>query len=1042
MGAISSFIFFITGLLACLFAPVGSYSQYRGEKVFWANGTIGYYQNNEGVVFSRVFPAEREITALSADKLMPEGTEKPLHLLFAVNLPDQGAMLIFSDEKIGESYNNQDSFWSYQIKSRKLSPIRKPLPNNISGYANIYSLYEKGDYYLDNHKPDSAAIVLQLGLKLSQSLNDAYLEAKGLYRQCRRFINANAMDSAQQALDKALYIFEQLGMQKDIAACYIYYCRIYQRVGDFPEALNYGLRALRINEALKYNPGISRAYNLVGNVYLRTRNLDEALSNFSRALAIDSVMNNRAWIAGDLLNMGAVYQKKRNQEMALDRYRSALNISRQLGDKATQRVLLTNIGSTLRAKGKLDSSILYLNKALVIARKYNIERAHLLNDIVETCLKLDKPEAAKNYAILATKAAEREQNLDQLQYAWLMLSRTHEALGDYHSAYNAMAKYAILKDSLLNKEKIRVLNHLKIKYGSEKKEQVITQLTQEKAAARFRRNTYLVSGILVAIILLLLFNRQRMKSRKNRILYEKKKELEQIKTTFFSNISHEFRTPLTLILGPIHSLREATDNSQIVRQLNTMEHNAQRLLSLIDQLLYLSKLESGKLELSHSRQDIGTLIRGNVMNFSSLAASRKIDLSVNTSFGSLVMDFDKEKMETIFINLLSNAFKFTPDGGSIHVSVEIAEQKDEDILVVHVRDSGAGIAEKDIPYVFDRYYQGEEGQKSFRAGSGIGLAMVKELVQLHRGAIEIFSKPGEGTALKISIPMGRDYALQELARNEDNVTPEETDPLVAEETVASEQGDKEKPIVLVIEDNTDVMQYIKDVLQKDYTVLSAADGEAGVVKALEVIPDLIISDVMMPKKDGYEVCDILRQDERTSHVPLILLTARADHEDKLHGLRKKADEYLTKPFYPKELLLRTGNLISSRRTMQEKYRKELILKPMGITAPSMEEAFLQRLMQVVEEQMDKEDFTVTCLAREIGMSRSQLHRKLHALTNQSATEFIRYYRLTRAMEMLQHHVGSVAEVGYTVGFSSSSYFNKMFLQQYGITPGQARAIQG
>jgi CheY-like chemotaxis protein len=498
---------------------------------------------------------------------------------------------------------------------------------------------------------------------------------------------------------------------------------------------------------------------------------------------------------------------------------------------------------------------------------------------------------------------------------------------------------------------------------------------------------------------------------------------------------------LTLILGPIQSLRDNTDNPDVTRQLNMMERNAQRLLGLIDQLLHLSKLESAKIELFSGRQDIIILIRGNVMNFSSLAASRKIGLSIKTHLHSLVMDFDKEKMETVFINLLSNAFKFTPDRGFIEVSVEKEESEKEKNLIIRVQDSGAGILEKDIPYVFDRYYQGAEGQKLFRAGSGIGLAMVKELVQLHKGAIEIVSRHGEGTEIKITIPMGENYVLQELPVEEGSDILDKTTVIAAEKMAASKQEDEEKPIALVIEDNADVMRYLKDVLQKDYVVLSAENGEEGIAKALQEIPDLIISDVMMPKMDGYEVCDALKQDERTSHIPLILLTAKAGHEDKLQGLRKKADEYITKPFYPRELLLIAGNLIDSRKALQAKYRKELVLKPMNITIPSMEEAFLQRLMQIVEENMDEEGFTVEKLASEIGMSRSQLHRKLQALTNQSATEFIRYYRLSRAKEMLQHHVGTIAEIGYKVGFGSPSYFNKMFLQQYGITPGKIKAGQ-
>lgn len=1039
MTSAGTFIF-ITGLMVYLLTPIGGYSQYKDEHIFWEDGgTSAYYQNEKGATFHIKFPTGIETEILNAGDLIQGKTKKPLHLLFYTKFPKEGAALIFSNKETSTEYGTEDDFWSFRIDSQKLLLIGKPIPKHILDQANIYSYYQKGLFYLDNHKPDSANQFLNRGLTLSKSLNDDYLLARGLYLQSQRYIIMNLPDSAKGVLQKALFIFEKSGVQQEVAACYTSYSIIFLRLGDFSNSLYYGLKALRVNEQLGYRPGISRALSCVGNVYLSTGHLNEALLTFNRALTINSLIGKPVGIERNLLNIGAVYQKKGALDSALLNYRQALKIAHQLDYKLDERILLTNIGSALRGKGKPDSSIYYLNKAFDIARKHNIDRAHLLNDIVETYLELDNPEAAKNYALLAIKAAEKEQDLNQRQYAWLMLSRANASLRDYQSAYLAMNEHRLLKDSIFNNEKMTVLNELKVKYETEKNEQAIEQLTREKAAALFRRNTYLVSGILITIILLLLFNRLRMKRRKDRALYDKEREIDQMKTTFFSNISHEFRTPLTLILGPIHSMRDDTDNPRMVRRLNMMEHNAQRLLSLIDQLLYLSKLESGKLEVSLSRQDIVKLIRGNVMNFSSLASSKKINLSVNTPFHSLEMNFDKEKMETIFINLLSNAFKFTPKGGSIKVSVEIVEQEDRDVLTIRVQDSGPGISETDIRHVFDRYYQGEEGQKSFRAGSGIGLAMVKELVQLHKGTVEVFSRQGEGTELRVLLPIGENDVLQELTPVDDTITFAGIGISETEETDASVSAKKEKPIVLVIEDNQDVMHYIEDVLQNDYLVLSAADGEAGIEKAIEEIPDLIISDVMMPKKDGYEVCDTLKQDERTSHIPLILLTARADQEDKLHGLRKKADEYLTKPFYPKELLLRAGNLVRSRREMQAKYRKELMLRPMDITVPSMEESFLQKLMQVVEKNMDEENFTVEMLSREIGMSRSQLHRKLHALTNQSATEFIRYYRLTRAMEMLQHHVGTVAEIGYKVGFSSPSYFNKMFLKQYGITPGHVRA---
>lgn len=1026
-------------LAACLLPPLSGHSQYRNEPVSWEKGdTSGYYQDKEGAVFHVSFPGETEDKILAADRLVPAGKKEPLHLLFYTRHSKQEAALIFSDKKSGEPYNARDDFWIWQIKYQKLTPIEKPVPEIFLDYANIYTLYKNGNLYLSRHKPDSARLFLRQGLNLAGALDDPYLEANGWYLECRRYIIANALDSAQQVIGKALELFEQTGSQKDIAACYNYYSIIFRKMGDFPQSLDYGLKALRANEQLKYKPGVSRALASVGNVYLNTGQLDNALTTFTRSLTVNSIIEDTNWIKNSLLNIGAAYQKKGVLDSALLYYRKALKIALQLNDKADERILLTNIGSALLGKGKPDSSIFYLNKALAIARSYDFEQAHLLNDMVETYLYADSPAVAKKYARLAIEAAEREQNLDQLQYAWLTLSRAHAGTGDYTDAYNALKKHAVLKDSVFNNEKTKVLNQLSVKYNTEKKEQAIERLTREKTESRFRRNTYLVAGILIIVILLLLFNRQRLKTRKNREMYEKRRELEQMKNTFFSNISHEFRTPLTLILGPIRSLYDATDDPETIRQLNTMEHNAQRLLSLIDQLLYLSKLESGRLELSVERQDIVKLIRGNVMNFSSLAASKKIDLSITTSLSRLVMSFDKEKMETMLINLLSNAFKFTPDGGSIGVSVNIEEHGNSDDLLVCVRDSGAGIAENDLPYVFDRYYQGEEGRQSFRAGSGIGLAMVKELTQLHKGTIEVFSKHGEGTEIKISLPIGKDYESNELAVEKSRELPDEI--TGTEEALAVMSGEnEEETVVLVIEDNRDVMRYIRDVLEKEYRVLSAEDGEEGIHKAIEEIPDLIISDVMMPKKDGYEVCHTLKHDERTSHIPLILLTAKADYEDKLQGLRQQADEYLTKPFYPKELLLRTANLINSRKALQAKYRKELVLKPMGVTAPSMEEAFLQKLMQAVEENMDKEDFTVEMLAGEVSLSRSQLHRKLHALTHQSATGFIRYYRLTRAMEMLQRHSGTIAEVAYKVGFSSPSYFNKMFVQQYGITPGQVRA---
>lgn len=887
----------------------------------------------------------------------------------------------------------------------------------------IRALYRSGVEHMDKGNFDSSAADFESGLDHARRINDRMLVATGLYNQSRLYESKHDMAKALEKLQEGLGIFEELGLKKNVANCYNSFNRIYQTLGNYTQALNYGLRALRIKEELKDQRGIAIALTNIGNVYLLTKRFDDAIDNFRKSLTIDSANKDLEGISISLLNIGVAYQKKGDFEKALDKYRESLQITRQLNNKGDEAWLLGNIGSTLRQQGKPDSSLVSLLAAQKIMQENNIAQAHNLNDIAETYIVLKNFAEAKRYSLRAIEIAKKEQNLNQLRYGWQNLAASYQELGDYKNAYEASKQHDVYKDSLVTIEKEKQLNELQVQYESEKKEQTISQLTRQQSAATFRRNAYLVVGLLITAILLLLYNRQRITSRKNRQMYEKGLEIEKMKSAFFSNISHEFRTPLTLILGPAQTMRSATEDPTMIRQLNTVEKNAQRLLGLIDQLLDLSRLESGKLKASFSRMDIVPIVRGVTMTFSSMAVVKQIELLVEATPSSLELNADREKLETILINLLSNAFKFTPEKGRIQVSLDVTENNHQQFCRISVQDSGIGIAEKDIPYIFDRFYQSEEGQRAQYGGSGIGLALAKELVQLHKGFIDVSSEPAEGTTVSFLLPVDMaNVPAQELPVNEPD-----------------KEFAEEGAVLLLIEDNPDVMFYLKDILQTTYTIIEANDGEAGIALALERIPDLIISDVMMPKKDGYEVCETLKQDEKTSHIPLILLTAKSSFEDKLQGLRHKADEYLTKPFSPKELLLRVSNLIQSREALREKYCQELVLKPTGITVTSIEEAFLQKLMKAVEDRLSDEGFSIVQLSREVGMSRSQLHRKLHALTNQSATEFIRTYRLTRAMDMIKQNAGTMAEIAYWVGFSSPSYFSKVFLQQYGITPGQAKA---
>lgn len=709
----------------------------------------------------------------------------------------------------------------------------------------IKALYDSGINLMDRGQLDSTELYFQQGQDMARKINDRFFVALGFYHLSRVAEQKHDLSEAILKLDEALSIFESLGRKRNIGNCYNSYNRIYQTLGNYTKALDYGLRALRVKEENKDNLAITLTN--IGNIYLRTDRYDEAIAMFTRAMAADSAANDREGVGISLLNLGVAYQKKGDYEKALMNHRASLEIFREMGSRREEAFSLNNIGSTLRRLGKPDSSLVYLLAGLELKQELKIGISHIMNDITDTYLTLKQSENALKNAQLAIQTAEKESNLSQLQYAWKNLGKCHELTGDFKRAYDAFQQHVHYKDSLTGIEKEKQLSELQVQYDTEKKEQSIALLTRQKEAADFRRNTYLIVGTLVAVILLLLFNWQRITSRKNRQLYEKGLEIEKMKSSFFSNISHEFRTPLTLILGPAQTMRAATDDPKMISQLTTMEKNAQRLLTLVDQLLDLSKLESGKLAASLSTLDIVPIVRGVTMTFSSMAAARQIDLQMQIETGSLELNADKEKVETVLINLLSNAFKFTPEKGVIKVSLDNIEKNNSAYCRISVRDSGIGIAEKDLPHVFDRFYQGDEGQRTQYGGSGIGLALAKELVQLHKGHIEVTSKLNEGTTVAFYLPVEAGYTSK----------PEATEP------------EQNGPVLLLIEDNEDVLVYLKDILQSKYTILEAKDGEAGIALAIETIPDLVISDVMMPKKDGYAVCETLKQDEKTSHIPLI-----------------------------------------------------------------------------------------------------------------------------------------------------------------------------
>jgi two-component system, sensor histidine kinase ChiS len=529
-----------------------------------------------------------------------------------------------------------------------------------------------------------------------------------------------------------------------------------------------------------------------------------------------------------------------------------------------------------------------------------------------------------------------------------------------------------------------------------------------------------------------------------RVTTDSLRNLDQLKSQFFANISHEFRTPLTLILGQIESVMSSGIDIKEKGKLQVANRNAKRLLTLINELLDLSKLESGSMELSATRQNIVTFLKSLFYSFESLAVNKKIELDFKSEADYIPVSFDPDKMEKVFYNLMSNAFKFTPGNGRITVSLDI-EQNER--VVIHVKDTGIGIPEDRLANIFDRFYQIDGSSTREHEGTGIGLALARELVELHNGKITASSKEYVGSEFVISLSLdtngsekmeAMESSVNNILSDQAGSTPEVVEEFYDPDAIMPVRKES-REMVLVVEDNPDVRSYIREQLEENYRVAEACNGEEGVKMAQDDIPDLIISDVMMPKMDGYQFCKAIRADEKTSHIPIIMLTARAGIDDKIDGLETGVDTYLTKPFNARELKANVKNLILQRLQLRKRFSKSTTIRPSDVTSDSVDQAFLEKIVKTIETHFEDEQFSVERLAEHVNMSVSQLSRKLNALIDQPPGQLIRSLRLQRAADLLAQKAGSVSEICYKVGFNDNAYFARAFKKQFGCSPSEYTA---
>ncbi len=692
-----------------------------------------------------------------------------------------------------------------------------------------------------------------------------------------------------------------------------------------------------------------------------------------------------------------------------------------------------NLASLYRAQGFWDSTIVQGRKSLFFAENgYHVKvMAGTKAEMLIAFTSLGLLDSAQVYKDALFQLISRKTNPKQYKVGLEGAVTLLEKQGKFKEALEAYKGFTKLQDSLNSVVQSQQLEFRTATFKMKEKDLDIDKLTFEKNRSDAYKNLFLILLLAFIVVATSLIYTYYFRARKNKQLLINSQEIEQLKSRFFANISHELRTPLTLILGPTESLLSRA-NAEDKGLLLLIKTHSLRLKKLVNQVLELTKIEAGKLTLRVSQQNILPYLRGWVYAFKSQADNKNVQLTVASKEDSLDFFFQKDYLEHIINNLIHNAIKFSSQGGRIELFAAYTDDKKE--VIIEVRDEGIGISEEDLPHIFDRFYQVETTGSPLYEGTGIGLSLTKELVELHLGTIKVNSVPGQGTNFHIRFPSSSEgFAPEQITQASWQIK------LADESKEEACQNDPQEsqalPLILIVEDQDEVRAYLSSELSRSFRIITAGNGEEGIEIAKSQIPDLILSDLMMPVMGGLEFAEIMKNDPATDHIPFIMLTARDETQDIIEALESKVDSYLTKPFNPAELTLRITNLIQLKQNIRKKYTSagiEIIQEP-GYSPKEVQ--FLSDIDSILEENLTNEQLDVNLLADAVHLSRSQLFRKLRSITGESPSGYIRKFRLEKARNLLQNEYVTVAEVSFLVGFNSPSYFSKCFSDHFGTSPG-------
>ena len=947
----------------------------------------------------------------------------------------------------GRSFNGvteKDSALYYLTASLQISKENRFLEQQFFTFNDIGKIYKYNDDYSE------AEIYFLQALEVQEELGTKIHKA-GIYQNLGNNAgDANDLDKAVEYYEEAFMLMDTLQNKEGKAMILSLIAYTYMQKGYFPLSLEYYQKSLSLFEKLENNGILIQDLRGIGVVYEAMENYPKALTYYQQVLKIKEEDGDLAGQVDVLNDIGQNHFLKAEYETAIEFYYKALQIQRELRvHEIRLSNTLINIGSVYEKLNQLDSADVYLQSALgtlKINKEFKLYTSGLisLGRVYKKRGVLSLAESSFAEALdISKKSGFRQFQMEASEELYQIFSKKN----NYRQALHYYKAYQNLQDSLFNVKNMEKVVRLEVDFEFEKEKQRLAFEREKEQAQQKSFRTILSIALAGAFLIILIIARYTQQKRKANeklqrlnaevsLQKEKLEELDVLKSQFFTNISHEFRTPLTIISGMIDQVKTKPDlwlekGSQMIKQ-NTLS-----LLNLVNQILDLRKLESGALKLDLVQGDIIQYLRYITESYQSYADNNGLKLHFLAARPKLIMDYDPDKILRVVSNLLSNAVKYTVDGGDIYFHIDTKTENDIGQLQIRIQDTGSGIPESQLKHIFDRFYQVDDSgiyrdtQKS--GGTGIGLALTKEFVKLMHGDIEVDSELGVGTTFSIKLPITNNSTVSEAFSPIEAPTIQAADMVISNVPQNIGNLKNEKPLLLIVEDNIDVQQFLIACLKEDYQLLIEDNGQKGIDVAIEQVPALIVSDVMMPVKDGFELCDILKKDERTSHIPIILLTAKADMDSKISGLEKGADAYLTKPFEQRELLIRLKKLLELRIELQAQYRS---LNPNDKNHP--EDIFIQKVRMAIEKNISDENFGIIQLCRVIALSRAQLHNKIKALTGLSTSFFIRSIRLQKAKQLLETTDLNVSEIAYEVGFKSSAYFSTVYLEEYGVSPSKTR----